>query len=147
MPAKVIIITCNRINRQGGGVALYNRNNIDFVELTDLGINDDNICQSLFIEFLIINHKVITGIIYRPPNADVSLFNDYLDKTFNYLNKSNKLSYLMGDFNINLLNMEENSITRDFFEIMISYILFANYFSTYQGYQLYSYTYRQLLYK
>ena len=27
----------------------------------------------------------------------------------------------MGDFNINLLNMEENSITRDFFEIMTSY--------------------------
>ena len=119
------LITCNRINRQGGGVALYIRNNIDFVELTDLGINDDNICQSLFIEFLISNHKVVyyvTDIIYRPPNADVIFFNDYLDKTFNYLNKSNKLiSYLMGDFNINLLNMEENSITRDFFEIMTSY--------------------------
>ena len=102
------LITCNRINRQGGGVALYIRDNIDFVELTDLGINDDNICQSLFIEFSINNRKVVTGIIYRPPNADVSLFNDYLDKTLNYLNKSNKLNYLMGDFNINLLNIEEN---------------------------------------
>jgi hypothetical protein len=64
------LITCNRINRQGGGVALYIRDNIDFVELTDLGINDDNICQSLFIEFLINNHKVVTGMIYRPPNAN-----------------------------------------------------------------------------
>ena len=77
------LITCNRINRQGGGVALYRpiRDNIDFVELTDLGINDDDICQPLFIEFLINNHKFVTSIIYRPPNADVSLFNDYLDKT------------------------------------------------------------------
>ena len=34
----------------------------------------------------------------------------------------------MGDFNINLLNMEENSITSDFFEIMTSYSYYPTIF-------------------
>ena len=101
-------------------MSLYILRIIDFIELPDLSINDDNICQSLFIEFSLNNYKVVTGVIYRPPDADVSLFNDCLDKTLGVLNKSNKLTYLVGDFNINLLNMENNPITSDFFQIMTS---------------------------
>ena len=112
------LITCNRINRQGGGVALYIKNKIEFIELFDLSINDNNICQSLFIEFSMNNYKVVTGVIYRPPDADVTLFNDYLDKTLGLLNKTNKLTYLIGDFNANLLNMEINVINSNFFQII-----------------------------
>ena len=64
---------------------------------------------------------IITGVIYRCLDADVTLSNDYLDKTLGLLNKTNKLTYLIGDFNVNLLNMENNAITSDFFQIMTSY--------------------------
>ena len=67
------IITCNRVNRQGGGIALYIRDNLNFKIIDTLGINDDNICQSLFVEIDLNNSNVI-----------VALYTDHLMLILNY---------------------------------------------------------------
>ena len=55
--------------------------------------------------------------MYRPPNGDIKKFNDYIN-TLSKLNNSKKSIYIMGDFNINLLNSETCNLTSDFFEIV-----------------------------
>jgi hypothetical protein len=117
------MITCNRVNRQGGGIALYIRDNLNFKIIDTLGINDDNICQSLFVEIDLNNSNVIVGVIYRPPHANIELFNNYIDTTLATLNRSNKPLYIVGEFNINLLKLDSSDVSKDFFETMISYSL------------------------
>ena len=47
----------------------------------------------------------IYGVIYRPPEQPVKQFLDTLEEIVNIVNKENKNIYLMGDFNISLLNV------------------------------------------
>ena len=116
-------LTCSCSDRHGGGVALYLNNNLDFNKLSDLEINDDIVCQSIFVELNLKKSSTIIGVVYRPPNGDIKKFNDYINNTLSKLNNSKKSIYIMGDFNINLLNSETCNLTSDFFEIMLSHSL------------------------
>lgn len=121
---KYTLITCNRESRQGGGVALYIKDDLTYKIRDDLGLNEDNICQSLFTEVNIDNRKVIIGVIYRPPNSDMEKFNDYIDQTLTCISKSKSIAYIMGDFNINLLNFEKHEPTNMFLQNVFSHSLF-----------------------
>ena len=72
------LITCNRDARQGGGVALY---------------LNDNICQPIFAEIKLGKTNIKPGVIYRPPDGNINLFNDYIENTLNKLNNYNKHIY------------------------------------------------------
>lgn len=122
------MLTCNRIDRQGGGVALYINNNLHFDQLKNLESNDDNVCQSILIEVKFGKSSKVIGVIYRPPRSVLNKFNDYIDKTLSILKNSNKSVHIMGDFNINLLNIDSCNLTRDFFETMLSYSLCSSIF-------------------
>ena len=97
-----------RSNKRGGGVCLYVSNELPFVKLSNISFFNDSV-ESLFIE---INcdtlGKCTIGVIYRPPNISIDLFNNNLDIIFNTLS-SNKNSYIMGDFNVNLF--DDNTAT------------------------------------
>lgn len=114
-------LSCNRNDRQGGGVGLYINNQLNFTRLTDIEINDDNICQSIFIEIKLDQRNIIVGIIYRPPNSNQNSFLDYIENTLNKTNNPSKLMYILGDININLFNTEICSITNDYYQTMTSY--------------------------
>ena len=47
----------------------------------------------------------MVGIIYRPPNQNVQSFLDYLSYIFSIVNKGKKCLYLLGDFNLDLLEL------------------------------------------
>ena len=68
--------------------------------------------------------SVVIGCIDRAPNTNIDVFiekiNVYLDK----LNQTNKLLYIMGDFNINLLNVDTHEQSGNFVESMFSYNLY-----------------------
>ena len=113
-------LSCCRNDRQGGGVGSYLKDNINFNRLTDLEINDDEVCQSIFVEIKFDKSTTIIGAIYRPPNGDIEKFNDYGENT---LGGSNKSIHIMGDFNINLLNIEFCNFTSAFLEVMLSHSL------------------------
>lgn len=122
------LLTCSRSDRHGGGVGLYLENNLIFEQLKNLESNDDNVCQSIFVELKLNNSNIIIGVIYRPPSGDFKKFTEYIDNTLSSLTNSNKSIHLMGDFNINLLNIETCSLTSDFFETMLSYSLCSSIF-------------------
>ena len=67
--------------------------------------------------------NILCCCAYRHPNTDVKKFNDYIDQIMQKISKENKLLFIMGDFNVNLLNYESHIDTNDFINTMISHYL------------------------
>ena len=59
--------------------------------------------------------------MYRIPNTDISLFNEYIEHTLSSVKLENKIMYITGDFNINLLSSDNHIPTSQFIDIMFSY--------------------------
>ena len=108
----------------GGGVALFIRDNLTFSKRNDLAHFDEDI-ESVYIEIgkdqLHSNRDIVIGVIYRPPNRDIVSFNDKLSITLDRIKRENKLCYLLGDFNINLLNHDSHINTGEFIDLLSTY--------------------------
>ena len=105
----------HRSNRTGGGVGLYISDNLDFNFRPDLSFDDIEVAESLFIDISRPHGKnIIGGVIYRPPNQSVGDFmskhNDLLAEIF----RENKICFIMGDFNLNLINLQHHQNTGEF---------------------------------
>ena len=94
-----------RKNGRGGGVCLYVKNDMKYHIRHDLAqINHPEHVGSFFVEIERTGSKnVIAGVIYRPPGQDVQEFNDFMNSLLSKVMHNDKLVYLMGNFNINLL--------------------------------------------
>ena len=70
------------------------------------------------ILFEIVNPKkssIIVGVIYRYPSMDLIDFNcNYLNKLLENISKEQKSIFLLGDFNVNLLNYNEHNQANEF---------------------------------
>ena len=51
-------------------------------------------------------------------------FNNFISELLNTVNTENKILYLLGDYNINLLNSDQHLLTSEFVENMYSYSTF-----------------------
>ena len=73
--------------------------------------------ESVFIEICYKNKKnIIVGCIYRHPVMDLDEFNnEYFDPLMEKLLKEDKKLVLLGDFNIDLLKVETDTSTANFF--------------------------------
>ena len=91
---------------------------------TDLDIFHEFI-ESKFIEIdkKSTNKKrnTIIGVIYRPPNGNVKQFTQIVSGILDKIKKENKIYYLLGDYNINLFNIEKHLPTSEFIESLFSY--------------------------
>ena len=78
--------------------------------------------ESTFIE--IVNPKksnIIVGVIYRHPSMDLADFNcNYLNKLLENTSKEKNSIFLLGDFNVNLLNFNEHNETNEFLDSLSS---------------------------
>ena len=81
--------------RTGGGVSLLIKDNLYYKELQHFKYNTD-ILESVFVEIEMIGKNIVIGCIYRPPNSNLSLFNDSIGDILDNLNKQNCL--LIGRF-------------------------------------------------
>ena len=112
-----------RKKKKGGGVSVLVKNCIKFSLCSELNILNDNI-ESIFIEIdkslLIFSNNIIIGTIYRPPSCDIHLFMNEISLILNKLNKENKSIFIMGDYNVNLLNSDKNVQISEFIELMYS---------------------------
>ena len=113
-----------RHNKKGGGVSISIHKTICFKQRTDLNLLKDSF-ESVFVEIekaLFATHKnILIGVIYRPPNTDINRFNEYLTEIMQKINKENKLGYLMGDLNINLLNCDKHIPSNEFLNLMYAH--------------------------
>ena len=97
--------------RKGGGVGLLVKYAIPFQTRDDLLSTDDDF-EYVFIEIdkTTLNkcRNVVIGVIYRPPKSDIVTFNDSLAVVLEKIKNENKICYLLGDYNIDLLNYERH---------------------------------------
>ena len=112
-----------RKSKRGGGVSLFINENFTVNVRTDLEIMTDSI-EMIFIELLKqesgLDRDVLIGIVYRPPNQSIENFTKLVFERINSLKNENKILYVMGDFNINILNHDDHLPTSDFLESMYS---------------------------
>jgi hypothetical protein len=113
-----------RENRTGGGVSILIKNCITYKERNDLSLIDDFV-ECVFIEInkteLKCHKNVIIGVIYRPPNTNCELFNQHMSDTLDKINKDRNQIYLLGDYNLNLINYNSHNLTSDFVDSMFSH--------------------------
>ena len=107
-------------SKKGRGVGIYVKNSNKFKERTDLYIFEDGIFESIFIEIENINSvKTLIGVIYRPPNhANRDILKEKMQIILQNISTNKDPCYIVGDFNINLLNSETSA---NFLDLMSSY--------------------------
>ena len=107
----------DREKGKGGGVALYIHNKLRVKVRPDIHVEG---CENLFVE--IINDKIknkIIGVFYRPPNNPIDKFLDKLDECLTTVTNENKEVYLMGDYNIDMTNLDIQALR--FQNILLSF--------------------------
>ena len=108
----------DRTKSRGGGVAMLIHNSFNVKERADITL-PPNLCESIFLEIQMYNRKnVIVGVIYRDPSSNIADFNDNINICLNQIINENKDVYVMGDWNINLLNTSSVANINDFLNIM-----------------------------
>ena len=88
----------------------------EFTIPNDLCYFDDCIeCISIEIEWTVFctTKNVIVTVIYRPLNTDTWVFNEKIDVCLECVSNEKKLCFLIGDYDINILNCDCDSATSD----------------------------------
>ena len=114
-----------------GGTLIFIRNHLSYKTRNDLKIYKSFELEATFIEMC--NPKktnIITGYIYKHPNMNIIEFNDdYLNELLDRLSKENKTIFLLGDFNIILLNYDIHPATNEFLDSLLSLTFFPIFYS------------------
>ena len=111
----------SRLHKVGGGVGIFINNYLTYKIRDDLTFMND-VLECVFVEIVQEKSNFLIGCIYRPPGGDISIFNDFLVLLLDKINLKRRplLTFLTGDFNIDLLKTD-NSHTRQFLNLMSSY--------------------------
>ena len=112
-------------NTSVGGVGLYVKENLDHIIRFDLSIVEEEF-ETIWVE--IKNTKsqnIFCACTYRHSNTDIKKYVEYRDKNLLKISKESKLVFVMGDFNVNLLNYESHNKINDFINTMASRYLLS----------------------
>ena len=114
------LITKNRTSKKGGGVGFYVTNNLDYTLLEEYSLMTETF-ESICIEIKTRNNgNIIVGELYRPPNANTVEFLELLHDLLSNNYFANKTCFVTGDFNLNLLNCNDNPQCQDFLNLILS---------------------------
>ena len=71
------------------------------------------------------NKKAVVGCIYRVPNSDSTSFIENIEFQLQILNMENEAVYIMGDFNLNVMNYDYEDKVKDLVDLMtqVAYFL------------------------
>ena len=101
------------------GAAIYVKNKLDHFRKVDLSVIEDDF-ESLWIEIKSNKGKnIMCGCIYRHPNRNSNNFLEYIENTLSKIDNNKYQIFIMGDYNIDLLQYEQNSLSNDFINLMI----------------------------
>ena len=106
-----------------GGVAIYTRHTLNAFKRTDHITTDDEF-ETIWVE--IVNTKaknILCCCAYRHPSFSPVRFKEHLESALSQLTSENKSIFIMGDFNINLLNCESHPESNDFLLMLNSFFL------------------------
>ena len=108
----------SRENKIGGGVAVFTKLNLQVKQIKDCSFSVDDIFDCVSIEIECDSKNIVVCCIYRPPNRSINSFTEHVNEVLNKF--VNKTVYVVGDFNINILNHEKHKETNDFIDLMYS---------------------------
>ena len=100
--SRYFINSRNEYKSKGSGVCLYVHNGLNFNKDEKLSICKASI-ETLFITITNTPEHIKVGVVYRPPNSPLDEFNKEYEQILSEL--TGKKAYLLGDYNINLLEM------------------------------------------
>ena len=107
-----------------GGSLIYISSSLNSKRRLDLEalMYKSEVLESTFIELINPEKKnVVVGCVYRHPSMDLDEYNnEFMEPFLEKFGKENKNKYLVGDFNIDLLKIDENSKSSSFFDTMTS---------------------------
>ena len=63
-------------------------------------------------------NDVVISVIYRPPDTDINSFVAIITDILSVIKADRKTCYILGDFNINLINVSNHIPTASFLEVM-----------------------------
>ena len=102
------IVRQDRKHRDRGGVLLYVHNTLP---ISDANTFDDDTCEAVICTIKSINTKVAS--IYRPPDANITSFDNMLKFLSRHLELSNQENHqdiiVMGDFNLPGISWKDNN--------------------------------------
>lgn len=104
-------------NTRGGGLCIYANNKINTAI-----IQTGDVIEQLWLEIKIDKIKIAVGVVYKPPAFNTELFLNELEDTLILLTPSVKNIVITGDFNINLLNMQ-NAVVDNFYSVLETFNL------------------------
>ena len=105
--------------KKGGGLGIYIHNGLNFSETSHNNLN----CSIRDIEMQWISIKqphsklILVGNVYRPPQGNIESFMQVLENVFSNIDTTNTEMYLMGDFNIDWMEIQ-NVTTKGFKSFM-----------------------------
>ena len=103
----------NKINgkSKGSGLGLYMSEELIFEELPNYCTTTVNM-EALFVKITNTKEEITVGVVYRPPNGNLKLFLLEIQEILKKLPKDHV--YLVGDFNINLHDIDEDNYASKF---------------------------------
>jgi len=117
---------------QGGGVSIFVKTGYSFSIRNEFSVFHDRIFESIFIELSISNaKKFIIGSCYRPNILPYltggEQFQSFLDLFSNLCNSlPSSDTFILGDFNVNLLQYPNVCSVSDFVDLLFSYGFLQN---------------------
>lgn len=109
----------SRVNKKGGGVALYVDTRYDYIIVDNLKSIIENVMECITVEICMGKKKnVMVSCEYRPPGSDIDLFKCNMEEMFD-VNKQ-KVMLICGDFNLDLLNHNKHKQMDEFIDVMFS---------------------------
>ena len=105
------------------GISLYVKEGLSFTEREDLPTNISHL-ESLFIELdseKLLNNKILIGVLYKPPSAAADSFLEALSNVLSKVQTEQKESFIMGDYNMDLLKNKSNKQVSNFIDTFLSY--------------------------
>ena len=104
-----LLLNENKKYRRGGGVAIFVHESLCYTKQNNLCINCEAI-ESLSIKISNNDFKNINfNIVYRPPDGDLEVCENYFRSILSHNSIRNNSVILAGDFNINVLDFEQNN--------------------------------------
>ena len=70
--------------------------------------------------------NIIVCVIYKPPNTDILVFIELFNDILDIIKREDKLCYILGDFNINILNYDTHSATAQFMDTLYENAFFRS---------------------
>ena len=113
-------------NSSKGGTAIYVKENYDVFERNDLKIQNDCL-ESTWIEIKNKNNKnILCGCIYRHPTYNLPEFLNYLEINLKKIASENKEVYMCGDFNADLLKLDDINNYQLYYNLLVFSLLLSN---------------------